>query len=113
MFRSCRGSRKLRGRRKNSHHALQGLWGIEAAAELDDDLAIELLAHPYPYVRFWTVRLLGDRKTVSSDVAEALLRLAEHEQSPVVLAQLAASAKRLPGSQGLPLVEALLRSSGG
>ncbi|HEY3393181.1 MAG TPA: PVC-type heme-binding CxxCH protein, partial [Lacipirellulaceae bacterium] len=98
---------------KNTHHALQGLWGIAAAAELDDDLAIELLAHPYPSVRFWTVRLLGDRKTVSSDVAEALLRLAEHEQSPVVLAQLAASAKRLPGSQGLPLVEALLDRQAG
>ena len=98
---------------EDSNQALQGLWGFNACAELDDEFAIELLGHPYPYVRFWTVRLLGDRKSVSSDVAQALVKLAEREDSPVVLAQLAASAKRLPHMQGLALVEALLNGQAG
>jgi putative membrane-bound dehydrogenase-like protein len=98
---------------EDSNEALQGLWGLNACAELDDDFAIKLLAHSYPYVRFWTVRLLGDRETVSSDVAKALVELAEREDSPVVLGQLAASAKRLPHVQGLALLETLLNRQAG
>jgi putative membrane-bound dehydrogenase-like protein len=105
--------KELATQEEDSKRALQGLWGLAVTAELDDALAIELLAHPYPYVRFWTVRLSGDRKNVSPSVAGALLHLARHEQSPVVLTQLAASAKRLPGSQGLPLVEAMLNRHAG
>jgi putative membrane-bound dehydrogenase-like protein len=91
--------------------ALDGLWALEVTAGLDEDTALQLLEHPYPNARFWAVRLLGDRKQVSPRIAKALLRLAEREKSPVVLAQLAASAKRLPG--GLPLVAALLDREAG
>ncbi|MEX0610665.1 MAG: PVC-type heme-binding CxxCH protein [Pirellulales bacterium] len=105
--------RELAMQTEDPRHALQGLWALAATATLNDELAIQLLAHPYPYVRLWTVRLLGDRKSVSSSAATALLHLAQHEQSPVVLAQLAASAKRLPGPQGLPLIGAMMNREAG
>ncbi len=97
----------------DNHLALEGLWGLNVTAGLDDKTAIELLGHPYHYVRFWTVRLLGDRKEVSAEVMERLAQLAQDEESPVVLAQVAAAAKRLRGSQGLPLVMALLDREAG
>jgi putative membrane-bound dehydrogenase-like protein len=98
---------------KDPTHALQGLWALAVTATIDDDLAAQLLAHPYPYMRFWTVRLLGDSRNVSPPAAKALLQLAQDEQSPVVLAQLAASAKRLPGPQGLPLIGAMIDRAAG
>jgi putative membrane-bound dehydrogenase-like protein len=98
---------------KNSQHALEGLWALAVTTPLDDELAIELLAHPYPYVRFWTVRLLGDKRCASPVVGNCLVNLAIRELSPVVLAQLAASAKRLPGPQGLPLVHEMMSREAG
>jgi putative membrane-bound dehydrogenase-like protein len=89
--------------------ALEGLWGLNSAVYLDDALALQLLDHPYPYVRYWTVRLIGDRGEASVEVGQRLAALAAEEQSAVVRAQLAASAKRLPASIGLRIVDSLLR----
>jgi len=88
--------------------ALEGLWALHASAGLDDATAEKLLAHPFEYVRAWTVRLVGDRHKASPAVHAKLLELADHDASPIVRLQLAASAKRLPGAQGLPIVERLL-----
>lgn len=93
----------------DNRRALEGLWALYATAGLDDALALELLKHPYHYVRFWTVRLMGDRRSASHEVAAGLADLAVDESSPVVRAQLAATAKRLPAREGLPIVETLLR----
>ncbi len=88
--------------------ALQGLWTLNVIQPLDESLAAELLAHPYPHMRFWTVRLLGDNKLVSPSMAKRLADLASRESSPVVLAQLAATAKRLSAAHGLPIVQRML-----
>ncbi|MCA9229757.1 MAG: c-type cytochrome [Planctomycetales bacterium] len=88
--------------------ALQGLWAFHLTTGLDDPLAIELLNHPFEYVRFWTVRLLGDQRHVSPPVARPLIELAGNESSPIVRAQLAATARRLPGSVGLAIAGQLL-----
>ncbi len=88
--------------------ALQGLWALHVTAGLDDAVATKLLGHPYDYVRSWTVRLLGDRRQVSSVIAGRLVALAETDPSPVVRSQLACTAKRLPGRDGLPIVRAIL-----
>ena len=90
--------------------ALEGLWALNVTAGIDDPLALKLLEHPYPYVRYWTIRLIGDRKQASPEIADRLVHLATSEPSPVVRAQLAASAKRLPANDDLRIVEALLRS---
>ncbi len=88
--------------------ALEGLWALHASAELDEATVGRLLAHPYPYVRAWTVRLLGDRRKASPAVHRQLLALAERDPSAMVRLQLAASVKRLSGEHGLPIVERLL-----
>jgi putative membrane-bound dehydrogenase-like protein len=93
----------------NGQLALEGLWGLNGAAHVDDALALQLLDHPYPYVRHWAVRLIGDRGQASADVGKRFASLAVQEQSAVVRAQLAASAKRLPASIGLRIVDSLLK----
>src|SRR5439155_10855009 len=64
--------------------------------------------HPAEYVRAWTVRLLGDAKSVPEALAKRFADLAATDPSPVVRAQLLCTAKRLPGSQALPVIERLL-----
>jgi putative membrane-bound dehydrogenase-like protein len=95
---------------QTSHNqlALEGLWALKVTSGIDDQLSLRLLDHPYEYVRYWTVRLIGDRHNVSAEVADRLILLASNETSSVVRAQLAAAAKRLSADQGLLIVEALL-----
>jgi putative heme-binding domain-containing protein len=89
--------------------ALQGLWGLYVGGGWNDAVAQELLGSPAEYVRAWTVRLLGDEGRVSDELADRLATMAEIEPSVVVRCQLAATARRLPGAGGLPIVERLLR----
>jgi putative membrane-bound dehydrogenase-like protein len=89
------------GDANNSLVALRSLWGIYASGTFGESLALPLLEHPAEAVRAWTVRFLGDQHNVSDRVEQGLRRLAESERSPVVLAQLACSAKRLPAECGL------------
>jgi putative heme-binding domain-containing protein len=62
-------------------------------------------------VRYWTVRFIGDAKKVSPALQGELVKLARTEPLSDVRDQLACSAKRLPGKDGLPIThELLLRS---
>jgi len=104
-------AKRLRGmalQTTDAQLALQGLWAYHASVGLDEKMASELLRHPAEYVRFWTVRLLGDRRKASPEIAAQLVELAGHETSLRVLSQLAATAKRLPGSVGLEIVQQLM-----
>src|SRR5439155_6548676 len=100
--------RDLALQEKDGRLALQGLWVLHVSGGFDDAIASRLLEHPYEYVRAWTVRLLGDENKVSPALAKQLAALAEKETSIIVRSQLASTAKRLPGKDGLPLAEALL-----
>ena len=55
------------------------------------------------------MRLLGDRRQVSAPVGSAIGDLARRETDPVVLVQLAASARRLPSDVGLPVASQLMQ----
>lgn len=88
---------------------LQGLWGLAVMDGLDDDTASRLLSHSNEHVRAWTVRLLGDRKRTAPALARRLAELASADASVTVRAQLAASARRLPAPDALPIVEGLWR----
>jgi putative heme-binding domain-containing protein len=66
------------------------------------------LKHPEPYVRYWAIRFLGDARCVSPKTLAALEGLAQTEQNPSVLGQLAASAKRLPGDACLAVVNKMI-----
>src|SRR6185295_9959414 len=62
-----------------------------------------------PFVRMWAVRILGDANQVSPESSIELTGLASREQHAEVRSQLAASAKRLPGTQAIPIIKNLLK----
>ncbi|NUQ61979.1 MAG: c-type cytochrome [Pirellulales bacterium] len=96
---------------KDDHLALEAVWALSAAGEIDDAAAERLLGHRSAAVRYWTVRLEGDRRGVSSRIQPRLVDLAAKDPSPVVRSQLASTAKRLPPDHGLPIVWQLAQRS--
>ena len=88
--------------------ALEALWAIHLNGGFTDPIAEVALHHADPFVRMWGVRLLGDSKEVSPKMGDALARLAERESNPEVRSQLAASAKRLPAKDALPIIKNLI-----
>ena len=94
----------------NDPNALKYLWATHAIGGFNDKVARAMLHHPDAQVRKWTVRLLCDAKErpLKKAIANELLELAHNETSAPVRSQLAASAKRLPTSQCLPIVHELV-----
>ncbi len=92
----------------NAQDALEALWGLNLCGGFDETLAVQTLDHKDPYVRLWTVRLLGDEKKVSPTLRRQLAELARTEPQVEVRSQLACSAKRLPAADGLAIVRNLL-----
>ncbi|MDR3636454.1 MAG: c-type cytochrome [Isosphaeraceae bacterium] len=93
---------------QNAKPALEALWALYVSGGFTDDLALKLLDHPIDHVRAWTVRLVGDQKRVSPQLAQRFVALARSEPSAIVRSQLACTCKRLPGASALPIVEQLL-----
>jgi putative membrane-bound dehydrogenase-like protein len=85
----------------NGEGALETLW----VRHLQGDRRIleRGLEHRDPFVRAWSVRLLGDSSTWN----DRLLDLARYESDAHVRSQLASSARRWPGQFSLPLVNEL------
>jgi putative membrane-bound dehydrogenase-like protein len=78
---------------------LRALWSLHAIGKADRKMLIDLLSHPDPAVRVWSVRLLLDTATPASgdeDTIAALTRLAGTEPSPVVRLSLASALQRIP-----------------
>jgi putative membrane-bound dehydrogenase-like protein len=88
--------------------ALQAFWALYVSGGFNETFAGRTLTHHNPDVRRWTVRFLGDECRVSPATARSLERLAEEERSAVVRSQLAASAKRLPAADALPIIRRLV-----
>ncbi|MPY88810.1 MAG: dehydrogenase [Luteitalea sp.] len=91
--------------------ALEALWAVNLSGGFDDAFAVRQLRHSDPYVRYWTVRLLGDARRVSPEVQQQLVRMARTEPMAEVRSQLASTCKRLPAGQAFPILrELVLRS---
>jgi len=89
--------------------ALDKLWALHAANGLTEQRALQLLSHPQATVRAWTVRILCDAvQELSPAVADALVKLSRLEGYPEVRLQLAASSRRLPAKQAIPMIAMLL-----
>ncbi len=86
--------------------ALEGLWSVAAIGGFDEILGDKLLNSPHPAIRSWTVRLLGDSRRVSGEMAHRLDKFAEREPAVDVRRQLASTAARLPAQQALPIINA-------
>lgn len=93
--------------RNSGQNALETLWALNLTGGLTEAEELKLLGHSDPFVRLWTVRLLGDTQRVSPELAGKLTSLAAKEPNLEVRNQLAATAKRLPAQAGLALVRAL------
>ena len=112
--------------------SLSALWALYQAFGLDQATALTALRHRDPMVRYWAVRLICDdvgfanRRTtvgladslgelkegptrVPDPLFRAILEVAAVEPDAEVRSQMAASARRLPVDQALPLVAVLLR----
>jgi putative membrane-bound dehydrogenase-like protein len=97
--------------REKGQLALEALWAVNHCGGLDEEFALKTIGHENPFVRYWTVRLLGDAKAVSPAVQQKLASLARGEGNGEVRSQLASSAKRIPASDALPVIrELVLRS---
>ncbi|HUG94313.1 MAG TPA: PVC-type heme-binding CxxCH protein, partial [Planctomycetaceae bacterium] len=95
-------------RTSGGQFALECLWALSVSGGLDDEAALETLAHEDADVRLWTVRLVCDDHHVSPTLSSRLAELAARETYVHVRSQLASSAKRLPAADGLPIVRRLL-----
>ncbi len=92
----------------NPDLALETLWAIHVSGGFSDDFAAIAMGHPDPYVREWSVRLIGDQRKVSSALAAKLAALAASETNVMVRSQLAATSKRLAGSFAIPILKNLI-----
>ena len=98
---------KLRALLASPSAPLAALWALHQAGSLDEATALATVKHPSATIREWTVRLLGDRKELSTNLATAIQEQARAETDVRVRAQMASSARRLPVTQALPLVRAI------
>ncbi|HLW65314.1 MAG TPA: c-type cytochrome [Gemmataceae bacterium] len=89
--------------------ALEVLWALNACGGLDEARLLRAMCHSTPDVRRWAVRLAGDQNSVTTQVYEKMLDMAEHERDSQVRSQLASSAKRLGPLAGLSIVRNLLK----
>lgn len=88
--------------------ALEAFWVLNLRGELLPSDRLAALRHASPHLRSWGVRLTGDANLAEPALAAELAALAARETDVAVRAQLAATAKRLPAGQALPIVRALL-----
>lgn len=92
----------------NEAHALEGLWTLHCTGILREQELFLASGSRFDHVRAWAVRLYGDGAGTGRT---RLLTLAEKESRPVVLAQLACTAKRLSFEDGKALSLQLLKNS--
>lgn len=91
--------------------ALNALWALNLSGGLDEKFAAIALQHEDPYVRSWTIRLMGDDRQVSAELGRQLANLAGEEPHVEVRSQLACSARRLPLKPSLAITQQLLTHS--
>lgn len=90
--------------------ALEALWALNLSGGFHEEAALKSIRHPDPYVRMWGVRLSGDDGKVSARLGREIARMASVEPHPEVRSQLAATAKRLPGADAIPIIRNLLNN---
>lgn len=91
--------------------ALEALWAAHGIEPLNGDRAKRALGHPSEHIRSWAIRLLGDTGRIPDELVPAVLSMLASEKSPIVLAQAAATAKRLSDTQALAMLVPVLRDA--
>ncbi|WAC18152.1 c-type cytochrome [Luteolibacter sp. SL250] len=94
---------------------LRALWSLHAIGGADRKMLIDLLSHPEPAVRIWSIRLLLDSATPASGdegTIRALVRIAGTESSPAVRLALASALQRIPVAPRVAIAAPLLKHAG-
>ena len=89
-------------------HALRGLWGLYASGGFNSHSARRGLKHSSPWVRAWTIRLLGEAGWADNSLIPVLTEMAD-DKAPQVRLQLASTARRLAKQDMLPLLQNLMK----
>ena len=89
--------------------ALEALWAINLLGGYDKEIRKTALAHSYPHVRKWAVRLIGDEKTAEDWELSTMRDLAASDPNIEVRQQLSSTAKRLQINGSLSIVRELLK----
>jgi putative membrane-bound dehydrogenase-like protein len=101
-------AQRLQAGGASAHPALEIVWVLHQTRALDESLALQLLKHPSPMVRAWTIRLCGDGRRLSPRMLESITTLCADEPDPEVRSQILSTSRRLSVDQALPLVAAIL-----
>lgn len=91
--------------------ALESLWTAYQCGGFTPPFARAQLRHKDPYVRQWTIRLLGEQDAVDAETAAVLIDVGTKERHPEVRSQLLSTARRLDVEQGLAIVDAMLQAA--
>lgn len=89
--------------------ALECFWAINNSGGFTPELAEQTLRHKHPFIRFWTIRLLGDSHRMTPALRKQLVELAKTENHPEVRSCLAASCKRWTAKDSFPILAQLIR----
>lgn len=92
----------------NGQLSLEALWALNLSGGFNEKTALTGLQHQDPFVRLWTVRLLGDAGNMPDTVFAALSDIAAGEPHPEVRSQLAATSKRLAADAAISIIRNLL-----
>ncbi len=90
---------------------LRALWALHVTKGLTEKEMNELLANDNEYVRSWTIQLLAENKTVSSETLNRFTDLAKKDNSALVRLYLASAMLRLEPGQRWNVVEALVQKA--
>ena len=89
--------------------ALEIFWVINHSGGFTPKFAKKTLTHANPFVRFWTIRLLGDSHLMTPTLRTQLTALAGSEPNAEVRSCLAASCKRWAAKDSFPILKQLIR----
>ncbi len=89
--------------------ALEALWALHSLGAFREKLLLGALNHVNPWVRLWSVRLIGDEGFGSEEAYVELARLAGEDSHVEVRQQLASTAKRLPPIPSANIIKELLK----
>jgi len=89
--------------------ALECFWAINHCGGFDTQLAERTLCHSHPFIRHWTIRLLGDDHLMTPKLRQVLVLLAINESNPEVRSCLAASCKRWEAKDSFPILTQLIK----
>ncbi|SHM74797.1 putative membrane-bound dehydrogenase domain-containing protein [Cyclobacterium lianum] len=94
---------------ENAQHALEALWAIHLSGGFEGDFVEKALQHADPFVQLWSIRLLGDRGSIPTEIFPIFMEVVAESFFPEMISQIASTAKRLPADQALPVLDGLLQ----